>query len=100
MLLQHCTLVLPFIGNQESQQTPVLGHHQLGPTRSLEITVIQVDKQVTCTLVGATPGVSGRLTILGIGQLYRLPESSHRQLSLLIRSACGAVMGMIDSLFV
>jgi hypothetical protein len=44
VLLQHSTLVLPFIGNQECQQTPVLGHNQLGSARGLEITVIQVDK--------------------------------------------------------
>jgi len=61
--------------------------------------MIQIDKQIACALVGAAPGLPDGLTILGVGQLNRLPESSHRQLGLLTASACGDSEG-IDALFV
>lgn len=44
MLLENLVLVLPLIGNQESEETAVLGDNELGASRSLEVAVVELDE--------------------------------------------------------
>lgn len=44
VLLENLVLVLPLIGNQESEETAVLGDNELGASRSLEVAVVELDE--------------------------------------------------------